>query len=149
MQETLKEKDIVATALADGSFKVLIRALRGTGIIDLLHSPGISYTLFAPNDNAFKKLTPDGVLQDLLKDDVALARLLNHHILPFKVVLAHVDGRKVFRSRSGDNILIDTYGSVRVGIDRAGQDRLVGANVLRADIDCANGIIHEVDALLL
>jgi uncharacterized surface protein with fasciclin (FAS1) repeats len=149
MQETILKKNIVETALADGSFKVLIRALRGTGIIDTLNNAGISYTLFAPNDKAFKKLSPDGTLENLLKDKALLVRVINSHILPYKMVLAHVDDRKVARSRAGQNLLIDTTGGLRVGINAAGSDRIGGAAVLRADIECANGILHEIDTVLM
>jgi uncharacterized surface protein with fasciclin (FAS1) repeats len=138
MKNAVKEMNLLETLAANGSFKTLVRTLQVSGLIDILRNPDISYTLFAPNDKAFQPLMRDGTLQDLLKDNARLSRLIGYHILPHKVVLAHVDGRKIFRTHTGQNLMINTVGNLLIN----------AARVVRADIDCANGILHEIDAVL-
>jgi len=138
MKNAVKEMNLPETLAANGSFKTLIQTLQASGLIDILRNPDISYTLFAPNDKAFQPLMRDGTLQDLLKDNSRLSRLIGYHILPHKVALAHVDGRKIFRTHTGQNLMINTVGNLLIN----------AARVVRADIDCANGILHEIDAVL-
>jgi len=45
-------KDIVDTAVADGSFKTLAAALTAADIVKTLKGAG-TFTVFAPNDEAF------------------------------------------------------------------------------------------------
>src|SRR5688500_5481638 len=60
-------KDIVDTAVAAGSFNTLAKALQAAGLVDTLKGKG-PFTVFAPTDEAFAKLT-SGALQDLLKPE--------------------------------------------------------------------------------
>ncbi len=51
--------DLVATALSDGRFKTLAKALTSAGLVETLQGEG-PFTVFAPTDEAFGKL-PAGV----------------------------------------------------------------------------------------
>jgi uncharacterized surface protein with fasciclin (FAS1) repeats len=57
---------IIKTAVANGSLKTLVTAIKAAGLVETLSSPG-PFTVFAPNDEAFAKL-PKGAVEDLLKD---------------------------------------------------------------------------------
>ena len=57
--------DIVSAALADGRFGILAKALTEAKLVDTLQSKG-PFTVFAPTDEAFKKL-PKGTIETLLK----------------------------------------------------------------------------------
>ena len=57
--------DIVATAVAAGSFTTLAKALTAADLVASLKGPG-PFTVFAPTDEAFAKL-PAGTLESLLK----------------------------------------------------------------------------------
>ena len=46
-------KDIVDTAVSNGSFKTLAAALGAAGLVDTLKGDG-PFTVFAPNDEAFQ-----------------------------------------------------------------------------------------------
>ena len=48
-------QDIVDTAVAAGSFKTLVAALKAAGLVDTLKGKG-PFTVFAPTDDAFAKL---------------------------------------------------------------------------------------------
>ncbi len=62
-----KEKNIVETAVAAGSFKTLAAALGAADLVGALQSKG-PFTVFAPTDAAFEKL-PKGTVEDLLNPE--------------------------------------------------------------------------------
>lgn len=132
--------DIVDTATAVGTFDTLLSAAEAAGLIEELRRPG-PYTLFAPTDEAFATLPPE-MLERLLDPGhrEELRALIRTHLVPralsYDEILAarsavNVEGRGLeFRFRRG---------AVRVG----------SARIVRGDIDCSNGVIHAIDAVLL
>ena len=81
-------KDIVDTAVAAGSFNTLATALKAAGLVDTLKGKG-PFTVFAPTDDAFKKL-PAGTLEKLLADKAQLTKVLTYHVVAGKVMAADV-----------------------------------------------------------
>jgi uncharacterized surface protein with fasciclin (FAS1) repeats len=130
-------KDIVDTAVAAGSFKTLARALDAAGLIETLKGNG-PFTVFAPTDEAFAKL-PAGTLDALLKDKAKLTAVLTYHVVPGKVMAADVVKLKNAKTVQGQSITIDTAAGVKVD----------GANVVKTDIVCSNGVIHVIDSVIL
>jgi uncharacterized surface protein with fasciclin (FAS1) repeats len=130
-------KDIVDTAVAAGSFKTLARALDAAGLIETLKGNG-PFTVFAPTDEAFAKL-PAGTLDALLKDKAKLTAVLTYHVVPGKVMAADVVKLKDAKTVQGQSITIDTAAGVKVD----------GANVVKTDIVCSNGVIHVIDSVML
>ena len=63
------KKDIVDTAIANGSFTTLVTAVKAAGLVDTLKGKG-PFTVFAPTDDAFSKL-PKGTIDSLLTVSVA------------------------------------------------------------------------------
>jgi uncharacterized surface protein with fasciclin (FAS1) repeats len=74
-------KDIVDTAVADGSFKTLAKVLEAAGLVQTLKGPE-PFTVFAPTDDAFAKL-PAGTLETMLKaeNEAKLQLILAHHVV--------------------------------------------------------------------
>ena len=62
-----QSKDIVDTAVANGSFKTLAAALKAAGLVETLKGAG-PFTVFAPTDAAFAKL-PAGTVEGLLEPE--------------------------------------------------------------------------------
>ena len=54
-------KNIVETAIAAGTFSTLVTALQAADLVNTLKGPG-PFTVFAPTDDAFKKL-PAGTVE--------------------------------------------------------------------------------------
>src|SRR5688500_7298352 len=77
--------DIVDTAVDAGQFNTLAAALKAAGLVETLKGPG-PFTVFAPTDEAFKKL-PAGTVEDLLKPEnkQKLVEVLTYHVVPGKV----------------------------------------------------------------
>jgi uncharacterized surface protein with fasciclin (FAS1) repeats len=130
-------KDIVDTAVADGSFTTLVAAVQAAGLVEVLKGDG-PFTVFAPTDEAFAKL-PEGTVESLLQDKEALTKVLTYHVVPGKVLAADVVNLKSAQTVQGQSIAIDTASGVKVD----------NANVIATDVIASNGVIHVIDAVIL
>ncbi len=139
------QSDIVDTAVAAGSFKTLVAAVKAAGLVDTLKGTG-PFTVFAPTDAAFKKLekAKPGILETLLKPEnkAKLTAILTYHVVAGKILAADVlklaNGTKV-KTLNGESITVHNKSGVRVN----------NAHVTKADIICSNGVIHVIDTVLL
>lgn len=134
------KKDIVDTAVGAGQFKTLVAAVKAAGLVDTLKGKG-PFTVFAPTDTAFKKL-PAGTVEGLLKPEnkTKLAAILTYHVVPGMVMSKDIAGKKLQAATvQGQKISIDATKGVTVD----------GANVVKADIETSNGVIHVIDAVIL
>ncbi|HJQ81685.1 MAG TPA: fasciclin domain-containing protein [Lacipirellulaceae bacterium] len=136
--DTANKKDIVDTAIAAEQFETLVSAVKAADLVDVLKGEG-PFTVFAPTDKAFEKV-PKEKLEALLKDKEALQSVLQYHVVPGKVMAADVVKLKSAKTALGK--------PVRIAV----KDRDVtinGAKVVKTDIECTNGVIHVIDAVLL
>jgi transforming growth factor-beta-induced protein len=134
------KKDIVDTAVAAGSFKTLTAAIQAAGLTDTLKGKG-PFTVFAPTDDAFAKL-PAGTVDNLLKPEnkQKLVAILTYHVVPGRVTAAQVSKMTEAKTVNGKDLTIRTdQGHVMIN----------DATVIKADIDCSNGVIHVIDTVLI
>lgn len=134
------EKDIVDTAVAAGQFKTLAAAVQAAGLVDALKGEG-PLTVFAPTDEAFAKL-PAGTVETLLKPENK-QKLID--ILTYHVVKGRVPASKVV-DLTGAKTLNGQLADIKVANGKVTVD---GANVVKTDIDCSNGVIHVIDSVIL
>ena len=134
-----QKKDIVDTAVAAGSFKTLVAAVKAAGLVDTLKGKG-PFTVFAPTDEAFAKL-PKGTVESLLKPEnkSKLVDILTYHVVAAKVPAAKVKSGKV-------GMVNKKNARVRV---KDGKVTINKANVVKTDIMTSNGIIHVIDAVIM
>lgn len=139
-EKSTATKDIVDTAVGAGNFKTLAKLLTDAGLVDVLKGDG-PFTVFAPTDDAFKKV-PKEALEALAKDKDKLKKVLTYHVIKGKVMAADavkLDGKQA-----------DTVAKVKLPIKVKGGDVMVGkAKVIKTDIDCKNGVIHVIDTVLI
>jgi uncharacterized surface protein with fasciclin (FAS1) repeats len=130
--------DIVATAVAAGSFAKLAGALDAAGLTAALKGTG-PFTVFAPTDAAFAAFESanPGVLASLSKEQ--LAAILKYHVVAAKV------GSKDLVSGS----LVETLNGARVAIDLSSGVKVAGSTVTTSDVAASNGVIHVIDQLML
>ncbi len=135
-----QSRNIVATAVAAGSFKTLVTALEAADLVKTLEGPG-PFTVFAPTDEAFAKLPP-GTIENLLKPEnkATLRRVLTYHVVAGTVMAADVVKVQTARAVSGDTLTVKAQGSV-VRVD--------AAQVTKTDVVASNGVIHVIDAVIL
>ncbi|MHC4339156.1 MAG: fasciclin domain-containing protein, partial [Planctomycetota bacterium] len=138
--EPLPQRDIVETAVAAESFKVLVTALKTAKLVDALKADG-PFTVFAPTDAAFAKLPPEAVAE-LLKPESRerLQAILTYHVVPGRLEAADLLARSSPTSLNGAAIPV-SFRNGRIGIQKA--------SLVKTDIQCANGVIHVIDAVLL
>jgi len=132
--------DIVDTAAGAGSFKTLAAALGAADLVETLKGKG-PFTVFAPTDEAFAKL-PEGTVADLLKPEnkEKLVGILTYHVVSGKAMAADVVKLKKTKTVQGS--------AVRIKV-KDGKVKVDGANVVKTDIECTNGVIHVIDAVIL
>lgn len=134
------EKDIVDTAVAAGQFKTLAAAVQAAGLIDALKGKG-PLTVFAPTDEAFAKL-PAGTVEKLLKPEnkQKLIDILTYHVVKGSVPASKVVGLTGATTLNGQRVDIKVDG---------GKVKVDNANVVKTDVNCSNGVIHVIDAVIL
>ena len=134
------KKDIVDTAVAAGNFKTLAAALQAAGLVETLKSAG-PFTVFAPTDEAFAKL-PAGTVENLLKPEnkEKLVAILTYHVVAGDVMAKDVVKLDEAKTVNGKSVKIMAHGG-KVMVD--------GATVVKADIQCSNGVIHVIDTVLM
>lgn len=133
------KKDIVDTAVEAGSFKTLVAAVQAAGLVDVLKGEG-PFTVFAPTDDAFAKLAA-GTLEELLKPEnkERLVAILTYHVVPGKVMSSDLV----------DGMMAKTVQGQEVKISLANGPMVDNANIIQADIETSNGVIHVIDAVIL
>ena len=134
------DKTIVENAVASEDFKTLVAAVKAADLVKTLSGEG-PFTVFAPTDKAFAKLSKE-TLESLLKPEnkKKLAGILTYHVVAGKVMAADVVKLKNAKTVQGKNVRI------RV---KDGKVKLNKANVVKTDIVCKNGVIHVIDAVIL
>ena len=131
-------KDIVDTAVAAGSFKTLAKLLADADLIAVMKGPG-PYTVFAPTDEAFAKV-PQDVLAGLAKDKAKLQEVLKYHVLTSKWTSDDIKLVKQTGTAQGKPV---TFGAT------GGTLTVNGTKIVKPNVDCTNGMIHVIDAVLL
>uniref|UniRef100_A0AAQ6A9M2 Periostin, osteoblast specific factor a n=1 Tax=Amphiprion ocellaris TaxID=80972 RepID=A0AAQ6A9M2_AMPOC len=108
-------------------------------IMDKLDKPG-QFTLFAPTNEAFDKLSP-GYLERIMGDKTIIAALVNYHLLNSVQCAEAIMAGSVYETAEGSTIEIGCDGDTLTvnGIKM----------VLKKDIVASNGVIHLIDQVLI
>ncbi|MEX0304469.1 MAG: fasciclin domain-containing protein [Leisingera sp.] len=138
---------IVDIAASDDRFTTLVAAVKAAGLVETLQGPG-PFTVYAPVNDAFAAL-PEGTVDTLLKPENK-GQLTN-------VLLYHVDDRKLMAEMipNGSNYFKPVLASERLCISKSSAGVSIAdgsgssANVVIANIEADNGVIHVVDKVLL
>ncbi len=138
---------IVDIAVGDDRFSTLVAAVTAAGLAETLSGPG-PFTVYAPINDAFAAL-PAGTVDTLLKPE-------NKQQLT-DVLLYHVDDRKLTADMipAGSNYFKPLLSSERLCITSGSDGVMIAdgtgemANVVIANIEADNGVIHVVDKVLL
>ncbi|CDT38989.1 MULTISPECIES: fasciclin domain-containing protein [Vibrio] len=134
------KKDIVDVAAENGSFNTLVAAVKAAGLVETLKGDG-PFTVFAPTDEAFAAL-PEGTVDMLLKPENKdkLIAVLTYHVVPGKIMASEV--------MKLDSAVTVQGEAVMVGMDH-GSVMINKAEVVMADVEASNGVIHVINGVLL
>jgi len=133
--------DVVDVAVGAGSFTTLVKIVKDLGLVDTLKGVD-AVTIFAPSDEAFAKL-PAGTLESLTTEQ-AKAIVSRHVVAGATVYAADV--------ATGD---VETFGGEKVGLVKTAEGGVQVAyngqtvNVVTADVEGSNGVIHVIDNVIL
>ena len=134
---TAPTKNIVDTVIDAGQFTTFAAAINAAGLTAELAAKG-PFTVFAPTDEAFKKL-PAGAYDSLVKDAGRLKAVLKYH-----VVSGYFMAREL---KSGE--VATLQGTPLSAAVSASDMRVNGARIIKGDIAATNGIVHAIDAVIL
>lgn len=132
---------IVDVASGSLDFETLEAALIAADLVDTLNGPG-PFTVFAPTDSAFDAL-PAGLLDSLLlpENKDQLTNVLTYHVLAGAVDAQTAVTLPYAQALNGQRIPFFFDSSVGFFVD--------GALVTATDIQCSNGVIHIIDAVMI
>jgi uncharacterized surface protein with fasciclin (FAS1) repeats len=130
---------VVEIAASNPIFSTLVTAVKAAGLVETLSSDG-PFTVFAPTNKAFAAL-PKGTLKKLLKPENRdlLRKVLTYHV---------VSGDLMAKNLRSGRVATVEGSTVKVQV-RHGKVRVNNANVVKADVDAKNGVIHVIDRVLL
>ncbi|MEL6609970.1 MAG: fasciclin domain-containing protein [Pseudomonadota bacterium] len=138
---------IVDIAAADERFSTLVAAVTAAGLAETLSGPG-PFTVYAPVNDAFAAL-PEGTVDTLLlpENQDQLVAVLTYHVDDRKLMSTDfAEGPNTYRPVNADERLCIDATAAGVSIaDGTGDE----ANVIIANIEAENGIIHVIDKVLL
>jgi uncharacterized surface protein with fasciclin (FAS1) repeats len=134
---TAPAKNIVDTAIAAGNFTTFAAGIKAAGLTEELAAKG-PFTVFAPTDEAFKKLA-SGSYDLLRKDPAKFKAVLNYHVVRGNFMAKDV--------KSGE--VMTMQGSTLTAAVSSSDVRINGARITQADLVAANGTVHAIDAVIL
>ncbi len=135
-----------------GDVSKFAEAAKASGLDATLAGPG-PYTVLVPANAAFDKL-PAGQLDTLMKPEsrAQLTKVLTGHILPGEILVADIGkaidngkGKASLATFGGGTITATREGDKIVLTDSAGGK----ATVSTADARHSNGVVHQVDGILM
>lgn len=132
-------QDIVDIAAGNEAFSTLVAAVQAADLVETLKGEG-PFTVFAPTNDAFAAL-PEGTVEMLLEPENKdqLTAILTYHVVPGKVMSGDLSDGMMATTVQGSDVTIGTEDGVTVD----------GANVVEADIEASNGVIHVIDAVIM
>lgn len=128
-------KTIHGNIVLSSNHTILAAAIGETRLEKLLNAGGAN-TYFAPTDEAFKKLGDD-VLKALIDNKDLLKKIVQAHLRPGENLFS-----KDLRARNGQSLngfAIAANGELKIG----------RARVIKADLECENGVLHVIDTVLI
>jgi len=146
---------IVQVAVATPQLSTLVAVLSLPAyapILNLLNAPG-TYTVFAPNNAAFQQanIDPNNVrlVTEVLKYHVLGARVNSGDLRPgFNIATTLMNDRDFVNiGGRGQNLNVFRLGN-DVSVYTGPMSRATASNVVVADVQCSNGVVHIVDRVL-
>ncbi len=130
------------TLASMGNFKTFLAAVDKANVGELKQMPG-PFTLFAPDDDAWAKL-PKETVDKIMNDPAIVRNVVYYHITPGKYLAKDLPGLKQCKT------LCPTAEPELLNFTQVDSKFTVNnANIVKPDIMATNGVVHEIDAVLL
>ena len=145
-------KNIVENAVNSKDHTTLVAAVKAAGLVDTLSGPG-PFTVFAPTNEAFKKL-PAGTVENLLKPEskAQLQAVLTYHVVPGALTAKDLaeqikagGGKAKLKTVQGEDLTAEMKGKAIEIVDSKGDV----AKVTIPNVMQSNGVIHVINTVML
>jgi transforming growth factor-beta-induced protein len=134
---------IVEIAAGASDFSTLVSILSLPELSDLLSAasdPDSELTVFAPNNTAFDNLLTALGKSSVSELPISLVReIIEYHIVGAKVLSTELTNGPVNTLLTNEFVTVDLTSGVKIN----------SSNVIAADLEATNGVIHGIDAVLL
>lgn len=134
-------QDPVAVAASNNPLlTTLVAAVSGqlnpdVNLVDTLN--GSEFTVFAPVDDAFKKIDP-ATIEGLKTDSATLSSILTYHVVPGQIAPADIAG------------MHKTVQGAEVDVTGSGDSWMVNdANIICGGVQTANATVYLIDSVLM
>jgi uncharacterized surface protein with fasciclin (FAS1) repeats len=118
-------------------------------LVETLESAG-PFTVFAPTNEAFAAL-PEGVLAKLLEPEnkAELVKILTYHVAAGKVLAASIKDRGLIKTVEGQEVETRVIDGKVFLQDRRNETESDLSQVIQADVEASNGVVHVINKVLL
>jgi uncharacterized surface protein with fasciclin (FAS1) repeats len=162
-QPSLGASSIAASAKATPELSSFVEALQITGLTSTFESAG-NYTVLVPNNEAFSAvLSAYGVnsLADFeTQNPGVLAKVLKYHVLTSRALSTSLTNNQSVNTLFEQPFTVSITPVAPIDATYLGETNIItltgnnndfptNANVTARDINCTNGIIHTIDAVLV
>ena len=130
--------NLIETIAKEDKFSVFSR-LMGTSKANEIFSGDGNFTVFAPTNDAFGKIT-DADMNALLNEpgQAGLKALLSYHVLPGVLTAAKISGLTSTATVTGADVTFSDTGGLKVN----------SSGVQARNIRATDGIVHAIDTVL-
>merc|ERR1719345_564630 len=132
------KKDIVHVAEGNADLSTLVAALTAGKLVATLEGKG-PFTVFAPTNEAFAKI-PKDTLTALLGNQKLLDQVLEYHVLSGAFSMRDLMAAKLITTLEKEEVLVRSMGEAIM---------VNNADVVVADVEATNGVVHVVDKVLV
>jgi uncharacterized surface protein with fasciclin (FAS1) repeats len=133
--------DIATLVTQADDLSTFLKAAIAADLVETLKGQS-PLTIFAPDNEAFSNV-PAGTLDSLLNDKEQLANVLTYHVVAGKHFAADLAKQKTLLTVQGSMLEVHEHHWLRHGI------KINDAIVTEANLECTNGVIHIIDAVLM
>merc|ERR1712242_124867 len=135
-------KTLAELVVSEPRFSTLLAAVKAADLVETLNGEG-AFTVFAPTNEAFKKVPADA-LAGLLANKEELKKVLLRHVVP-----STIQGKNI----PPGTTTLDTAGGDKIDVTRD-ENNLIQirstagtAYVVLFDVIASNGVVHAVDSV--
>ena len=140
-------QNILETARSTGDFTTLIKAIEAAGLSETFRGQG-SFTVFAPNDDAFRKL-PVGTLDGLMKDLPKLKSILSYHVVDHRMTMNEMQSMTADGKTPSVTTLQGSPVVLKAQRNMLQRSEYVNdARIVKSDVGTSNGLIQIIDRVL-
>merc|ERR1712241_419571 len=142
MMKPTPTQTIAELAIATPQLSTLLAAVQAADLVETLSGEG-SFTVFAPTNEAFKKV-PEEALAGLLANKEELKAVLLRHVVPSAIQGKNIPpGTTALTTAGGDKIDVTRDQNNLIQIKSAAGS----AYVVLFDVIASNGVVHAVDSV--